>query len=117
MTDLLKQGSDWLESMRNSHCTSQVVYRRGVFSETINATFGQTSYEIEDAYGIRTGAFVVDFLILADALSFDEPEMGDHIIVDSVVYEVMELPGQGHWRWSDPYRTTMRIHTKEIGTE
>jgi len=28
---------------------------------------------------------------------------------------VMSLGNQGHWRWSDPYRTTMRIHTKEVG--
>jgi len=62
---------------------------------------------------------VVDFLVSAEvfAPTFGEPEPGDQIVADGVVYEVMDLAGQGHWRWSDPYRTTMRIHTKEIGPE
>ena len=32
-------------------------------------------------------------------------------------YEVMNLAGEGCWRWSDPYRTTLRIHTTDIGAD
>jgi len=119
MTDLLRQGSEWLESMREKHCSSPVTYRRDQESCEVDATFGRTEYEVEDDYGLRVGAQVTDFLVLAEAFSptFGEPEPGDRIIADGVVYEVMNLAGQGHWRWSDPYRTTMRIHTKEVGTE
>jgi hypothetical protein len=117
MTDLLRQGSEWLESMRERHCSSQVTYRREAVELVVNATFGRTEYEVEDDYGLRVGAQVTDFLILADDLSptFDEPEAGDQIVADGRLYEVMPLSGQGHWRWSDPYRTTMRIHTKDMG--
>ncbi|MBS3821024.1 MAG: hypothetical protein KGY81_04595 [Phycisphaerae bacterium] len=123
MTNRLRQGSEWLESMRERHCSSPVTYRRpstgsGQATElVVNATFGRTEYEVEDEYGLRVGAQVTDFLILADDLSpaFDEPEAGDQIVADGRLYEVMALSGQGHWRWSDPYRTTMRIHTKDIG--
>ena len=60
---------------------------------------------------------VTDFLILATELTLGEPEAGDKIIADGRVYEVMSLAGQGHWRWSDSYRATMRIHTKDVGAE
>jgi len=125
MGDLLRQGAQWLEQQRAAHCSSPVTYRRpstdsGQATEAvIDATFGRTEYEVEDEHGLRVGAEVIDFLVSAEAFSlmFDEPEAGDQIVADGVVYEVMDLAGQGHWRWSDPYRTTMRIHTKEIGLE
>jgi len=115
--DLLRQGSQWLEQQRTAHCSSQVTYRRDATELQVNATFSRTEYEVEDEYGLRVGAQVMDFLILAEVFPFDEPEAGDQIIADGVVYEVMKLASQGHWRWSDPYRTTMRIHTKQVGTE
>ena len=118
MGDLLRQGSRWLEQMRTSHCSSPVTYRRGGTQLTVNTTSGRTQYEVGDDFGLRVGAEVMDFLILADELSptFEQPQAGDQIVADAVVFEVMSLAGQGHWRWSDPYRTTMRIHTREIGS-
>jgi len=118
MGDLLRQGSQWLEQQRTAHCSSPVTYRRGETELEVNATFGRTEYEVEDDYGLRVGAEVMDFLVLGEDLSptFGEPEAGDQIVADSAVFEVMSLAGQGHWRWSDPHRTTMRIHTKEVGS-
>ena len=117
MGDLLRQGSQWLEQMRTAHCSSPVTYRRGGDAHEVNATFGRTEYEVEDGYGLTVAANVTDFLILAEDFPFDEPAAGDQVVADGVVYEVMSLAGQGHWRWSDPYRTTMRVHAKEVGTE
>jgi len=119
VTDLLRQGSQWLGDMLKEHASSPVTYRRGETELEVNATFGRTEYEVEDDYGLRVGAEVTDFLILAAdfATTFSEPEAGDQIVADGVVFEVMSLAGQGHWRWSDPHRTTMRIHAKEIGSE
>jgi len=117
VSDLLRQGNQWLQQQRTAHCSSQVTYRRDATEILVDATFGRTEYEVEDDYGLRVGAQVTDFLILATDFTptFGEPEAGDQIIADGMVYEVMSLAGQGHWRWSDPYRTTMRIHTKEVG--
>ena len=119
MGDLLRQGGRWLEQQHRAHCSSQVTYRRDATELLVNATFGRTEYEVEDEYGLRVGAQVTDFLILAEELSptFDEPETGDRIVADGRAHEVMPLAGQGHWRWSDPYRTTMRIHTKDMGRD
>ena len=48
---------------------------------------------------------------------FGTPEPGDRIAAEGAIFEVMSLAGQVHWRWSDPYRSTLRIHTREIGAE
>jgi len=117
VTDLLRQGSQWLGAQRSAHAASPVTYRRGEVELIVNATFGRTEYEVEDGYGLRVAAHVTDFLVLAADFTptFDEPEAGDQIVADGVVYEVMNLADQGHWRWSDPHRTAMRIHAKQIG--
>jgi hypothetical protein len=38
---------------------------------------------------------------------------GDQVFV----YEVLAPGGEPPWRYSDPYRRTLRIHTKHVGTE
>ncbi|MFW6062409.1 MAG: hypothetical protein ACOC93_06330 [Planctomycetota bacterium] len=118
MTDLLRQGSDWLEQMRRSHCSSPVTYRRGGTELTLSATFGRTEMDVADDYGGTIRTHVTDFLIAAADLArtFAEPQAGDEILTEGVVHEVMPLAGQGCWRWSDPHRITMRVHTKEAGT-
>ena len=116
MADLLRQGSQWLEQMRAAHCSSSVEYRRPPDTYTVSATFGRTGFEVADESGLTINAHVWDFLILADELGFD-PEPGDVIAANGRKYEVMNLGGEGCWRWSDPYRQTYRIHTKDIGAD
>jgi len=117
--DMLQQGSQWLEQMRTQHCSSPVTYRRGATEAELDATYGRTEYEVDDDYGLRIAAHVTDFLILAADFTptFGEPEAGDQIVADGTVFEVMSLGTQGQWRWSDPHRQALRIHTKETGAE
>ena len=124
MADLLRQGTQWLEQMRTAHCSSTVIYRRfGQADQQVNATYGKTDYEVTGDYtgggaggggGATIRTHVIDFLILADDLGH-EPKAGDAVVADGRKYEVMDLAGDGAWRWSDPYHTTFRIHTKDIG--
>ena len=114
MGDLLRDGLRWLDQQRQAHCSSAVTYSRGSTTATVMATYGRTEFEGLDDGGFRVTAHVIDFLITADAMPVDAPRVGDTITADSVTYEVMNLPGDGCWRWSDPYRTTLRIHTKEV---
>ncbi len=116
--DLLRQGSQWLEQMRRAHCSSPVEYRRDGAVHQVHATFGSTDYEVADESGLTIGAHVWDFLILADELPGIEPQAGDVIVANGRLYEVMPLGGDIRgWRWSDPYRQTYRIHTKDIAPE
>jgi len=117
VADLLRQGAQWLEQMRTAHCSSPVEYRRPPEFWTVQATFGKTGFEVADESGLTIKAQVWDFLILADALPGIEPEPGDVIAVNRRKYEVVNLGGEGCWRWSDPYRQTYRIHTKDIGAD
>lgn len=120
MADLLRQGAQWLEQMRTSHCSSPVTYRRdGEADVIVAATYGRTEYQGVDESGLTVAGHVIDFLINRDALAGipGAPEPGDLIIADGRQYEVVPL-GEDFkgWRWSDPYRTTYRIHTRDIGT-
>ena len=119
MGDLLRQGSQWLEQQRTAHCSSQVTYRRDAAEYPVNATYGKTDVEVADESGLTITAGVWDFLILADGFLPEglEPEPGDVIAADGRRYEVMNLAGQDCWRWSDPYRQTYRIHTKDTGED
>jgi len=116
MADMFHDGLAWLAQQLNQHCASQVLYRRGGESIAVAATFGKTDIELADESGLTIASFVWDFLINADALGF-EPEAGDVIVANGRQYEVMNLAGDGSWRFSDPYRTTLRIHTKDIGAD
>jgi hypothetical protein len=119
MADLLERGSRWLEDQRTKHCTRDVTYVRGAASAVVRATVGRTEFKTDDGETVRIEFTDRDFLILATELVLSGnptlPERGDKVweTQDGTVYvfEVMD------WRYSDPYRQTLRIETKLVGTE
>jgi hypothetical protein len=116
MPDLLRQGVTWLNQMRDTHCASEVVYRRGDETWIAVATLGQTQVEIGADVGATVTSHVRDFLVSASALPLGEPRVGDVIESDVRRYEVIALGDDLRgWRWSDPFRTTYRIHTQDVG--
>ena len=126
MTDLLERGSQWLEAQRHEFLTRTVVYQRGDDSVQLQATVGNTVFRFDDAHGGVTRYVSRDFLIRVEDLVLDGeavlPKRGDRIREphgEQVhVHEVMG-PGRDepHWRYSDPHRRTLRIHTKQVGQE
>ena len=126
MADLLDRGTEWLEAQRHKFLTRPVVYRRGESTVEVQATIGNTVFRFDDAHGGVTRYVSRDFLIRATALVLDAeqtlPARGDRIREphgDQVyVHEVMG-PGRDEpdWRYSDPHRHTLRIHTKQVGQE
>jgi len=133
VTDLLQQGSDWLEDKRHQHATRTVTYQRGDpgmggSSVDLSATVGRTEFEIDDGAGALIKIESRDYLILAADLVLDAeqtvPKQGDIIRETQgakvYVHEVIApggVSGGAHYRYSDPYRKTLRIHTKLIGEE
>ena len=113
---MINQGLDWLEQRLLGFCSSPVAYRRDGQTQTVDAVYGKTDIEIDDQTGITVSSFIWDFLIDAAALGF-EPDVGDIIVVNNRLFEVMNLSGQGCWRWTGPNRKTYRIHTKDIGDD
>ena len=125
MADLLEAGSNWLQGQRKKHATREVTYRRGVDSVPVQATVGRTLFEQDDGSGAIVRTEVRDYLIdTADLVLAGQPalpERGDRIEETEggkkFTYEVMPLGTEPHWRYSDPYRKTLRVHSKHIATE
>jgi len=111
--------------MRKAHLARPVTYCRGEESVEVRATIGRTVFETADAYGVVEHSESRDFLIQAADLVFDGqavlPERGDRIRETqdgkTFVYEVMAPGQEPHYRFSDVYRRTLRIHTKQVATE
>jgi len=125
MPDLLRTGSDWLETQRTEHLTRSVVYERGASSVAAPATVGRTVFEVDDGAGVLMRVESRDYLVLAAHLVLDGqatvPQRGDRIRetegTQTFVYEVMAPGKEPPWRYSDPFRKTLRIHTKQVDTE
>ncbi len=125
MADLLEQGSAFLEDQRHRHMTRTVVYRRGTDEVELSATIGRTVFEQADDRGLVSRIESRDFLVRAEDLVLAGvpalPKAGDHVREPrdgkTFVYEVMAPGTEPPFRYSDPHRRTLRIHTKHVGTE
>ena len=125
---MLDRGAAFLDAQRHQHLTRTVVYRRGTDEKQIQATIAKTEFEQADDSGLIHRTESRDFLVRTADLDVGAglmlPRAGDQVretvgtIAGSVfVYEVNAPGGQPPFRYSDPYRRTVRIHTKYIGTE
>lgn len=122
MVDLLQHASDWLQNQRARFMSRKVVYQRGELTLDVAATVGQTVFDVDDATGAAIRVESRDFLITVSDLLLSgnriKPQRGDRIMeTDSghtYVYEVMAPGDEPCWRFSDPYRKTFRIHTKQV---
>ncbi|MFO7958338.1 MAG: hypothetical protein R6X33_14725 [Candidatus Brocadiia bacterium] len=121
MSDLLQEGLDWLEGQRREHLSHEVTYRRGAAEATVPATVAATRFEVDDGTGMILEQETRDYLIATADLVLEGrnvlPERGDEIVDGAEVYEAMDLGPERHYRFCDPDRTTLRIHTKLVGTE
>jgi len=125
VADLLEWASGWLEDQRVKHASRPVIYRQDAQSAEVQATVGRTVFELDNGYGVLEKVESRDYLILAADLILGAvavlPKRGDQIRETqgtiTYVYEVMAPGKEPHWRYSDPFRKTLRIHTKHVGTE
>lgn len=125
MADLLEKASDWLEEKRTAHASRVVAYARGEQSAELPATIGKTTFELDDGYGVLVRHESRDFLVLAADLVLGDaptlPQRGDRIKETQgatvFVYEVTAPGKEPCWRYSDSFRKTLRIHTKQVDTE
>ena len=118
---MLKNAMSWLESQRKKYLSNPVIYRRGKQSAEIPATIGKTLFKIQDEYGRTIYYESRDYLISSADLilkgAVTIPMKGDEIIENGFIYEVMAPANEPEWRYSDTYRNTLRIHTKNTGCD
>jgi len=125
MTDLLQAGALWLTDKLHTHAAHEVYYRRGLQQVPVTATIGKTIFETTNEFGIVERIESRDFLIRVSDLivggNLTLPERGDRIAemsgTQTLIYEVLAPGREPAWRYSDAFRTLLRIHTKFIGTE
>jgi hypothetical protein len=111
--------------MRAQHLSRTVTYQRGDDSVEVAATVGRTVFEIDDGSGAAVQWESRDFLVPAADLVLAgevvEPLPGDRIRETQgekvYVYEVLAPGKEPCWRWSDPFRRTLRVHTKQVDEE
>ena len=123
--NLLERASNWLEDRRTEHATSTVTYQRGNDTVVVSASIGRTIFDVDNGFGVVERTETRDFLVLTDDLVLGGagtlPERGDRVRetqgTTTFVYEVMAPGKEPHWRYSDPYRKSLRIHTKHVSTE
>jgi hypothetical protein len=122
--NLLETGAAWLADQLKANASTEVIYFRDVEQVPIQATIGKTEFEIDDGSGIVERFQSRDYLIQAADLvlggSETLPEPGDRIQetqgAQNFAYEVMAPGDQPCWRYSDPFRKLLRIHTKHVAT-
>lgn len=119
MADRLAEGVAWLASQRAAHLSCAVSYGRGGEWIALDATIGRTTFEALQEDGSTLTFEARDFLFPAAQLVLANgpttPRPGDKIRQGGQLYEVLR-PAEGPaWRYSDPYRTTIRVHTKHVG--
>jgi len=125
VADVLDKGSAWLEAQRTQHMTRTVTYLRDGDSVDVAATIGRTEFEQADEFGVIHKFESRDYLVLTADLVLAGmqtlPKAGDRIRetdgTTTFVYEVMAPGNEPPFRYSDPYRRTLRIHTKHVATE
>ena len=125
MVDLLEQSSSWLEDQRERFMSRSVIYQRGSDTVELPATVGRTIFSLDDGGGALLRVESRDYLIRTAHLILGAtpqlPKRGDqiHEMQDGViyVYEVMAPGDEPHFRYSDAYRRTLRIHTKQIDVQ
>lgn len=125
MVDMQAAGAAWFESMRVKFMIVPVTYCRNAASVDVAATIGKTVFEVSREYGVFEKYISRDYIIAVEALILEGepilPVRGDQIRETrdgkTYVYEVMAPGNEPCWRWSDSYRRSLRIHTKQVGEE
>lgn len=96
-----------------------VVYTRGATTLSFVAWIGRTVFASNRQNSVRIEFGEIDFLIQAGDLgSLNEPARGDRLACTlngvAITYEIMPIPGEPDWRYSDPQRTRFRVHMKRV---
>lgn len=120
MANLLQQGAAWLSGQLDaSAATSVTLTRPGNAPTSVLATIGSTPFEVTRADGSIENIQSRDFLIAAANYLVNGvavlPARGDQISEGGFIYQVMAPGHEPHYRFVDPFRTRLRVHTKQVG--
>ena len=123
MADMLARATTRLQALQQRSAATAITYRRGRASLAFSATRGTSTFTDQDDMGIITIVtsdfiFPVSLIQALDATaSLVEPKAGDVIeIAGQGSFQVLGSDNEPPFRYSDPARTQVRVHTKQIST-
>ncbi|MGN0847882.1 MAG: hypothetical protein ACI4RA_10930 [Kiritimatiellia bacterium] len=112
---MIRSAIETLRTVQLGCLSTPVLYRtRDGETKPIQAIVGKTVFHSRGDYGTWTRTETRDFIVKAEALE-TPPAPGDEIVFDGRTYEVLAPNNEPVWRWSDPWCTARRIHTKWTG--
>ena len=92
-----------------------VRYRKAGSEHILTGWLGRTLFNVLTSNGNRIEWGEIDLLLPASNFT---PAAGDRVAItirdSEILYEVKPPSGEPAWRWSDPQRTTWRIHLKRV---
>lgn len=101
----------------------KIKLRRGAVTTNCHPCgLGTSTFTTLTADGAVVSVRSQDFLVMTELYDFGdgpvEPARGDLVIRTEDdgdhTYELLDLPNEKSWRWSDAWRQRLRLHTKEI---
>ena len=114
---MIESGIASLREVQAELLASEAAYRRpGCAERRVRAVPGRTVFRSTNEYGAWIRIETRDFIVAAKEMDA-EPQPGDAIVFRGAEYEVLSPNGEPCWRWSDPYKTAYRLHTKHAGGE
>jgi hypothetical protein len=115
VSDLLQTGAAWLANRLADSAASLCTYHRGNSYAQVRATVGSSTFEAQSQSGVIETWQSRDFIIKTSSLPFGEPARHDTVVetIDGVdlTYEVTSPSGMPVFRYADPYRNCVRVHT------
>jgi hypothetical protein len=119
MANMLRNGVSWLAGVQKTSGSDPVTLHRGAQSTAgVAAVFAETTAIVDEGNGGTSTVKSADFLILVTDYVIGgqavEPASGDLIRYGGDYYQVLPFAGEPHERYSDPFHTRYRIHTKQI---
>lgn len=111
----------WVSAQRKAHIAETGLIRRGSNSTpSVSMTVAHTMADVEGQAGMTVRTNIADFIITATDYLINgvavEPRRGDEIDYGGKTYQVVPIAGGEEWRYAENVnRTSLRIHTKEVG--
>ena len=112
----IREGIGAMRDVQFDVLAEDVVYRKGGAETSLKAVPGRTVFHTRGEYGTWQRLETRDFIVRAGDMA-EAPATGEEIVFDGRTYEILAPNSEPCWRWSDPFRTARRIHTKLTGGE
>lgn len=117
--NIMRRGIKYLAEKMRLHTGESILYKQDGIEFVTKAVFGKTDIDVVSEEEFRIVSCANDFIVSAADMCFNGlpiwPKQGDVIETQvSGLFEVLYLPAEGCWRYSDPFGTMYRIHTKKI---